>query len=86
MGLIYSKEELMNRLSELRDKRDLVQRNRVAILKKYTRKGDGIFAVRMKGTPVHVKSALNYNDYLAHLVYFALYIVARSAEILASDQ
>ncbi len=38
MGLIYSKEELMNRLSELRDKRDLVQRNRVAILKKYTRK------------------------------------------------
>ena len=28
----------MNRLSELRDKRDLVQKNRVAILKKYTRK------------------------------------------------
>ena len=38
MGFIYSKEELMNRLSELRDKRDLVQKNRVAILKKYTRK------------------------------------------------
>ena len=38
MGSIYSKEELMNRLSELRDKRDLVQKNRVAILKKYTRK------------------------------------------------
>tara|TARA_B100001142_G_scaffold262614_1_gene265627 strand:- start:204 stop:416 length:213 start_codon:yes stop_codon:yes gene_type:complete len=38
MGSIYSKEELMNRLSELRDKRDLVQKNRVAILEKYTRK------------------------------------------------
>lgn len=38
MGFIYSKEELMNRLSELRDKRDLVQKNRVAILKKYTRR------------------------------------------------
>ncbi len=38
MGFIYSKEELMNRLSELRDKRDLVQKNRVAILEKYTRK------------------------------------------------
>lgn len=38
MGFIYSKEELMNRLSELKDKRDLVQKNRVAILKKYTRK------------------------------------------------
>tara|TARA_B100001778_G_scaffold204352_1_gene168863 strand:+ start:1966 stop:2178 length:213 start_codon:yes stop_codon:yes gene_type:complete len=38
MGFIYSKEELMNRLSELRDKRDLVQKNRVAILTKYTRK------------------------------------------------
>ena len=36
-------------------------------VKKYTRKGDGIFAVRMKGTPVHVKSALNYNDMLKHL-------------------
>jgi len=35
-------------------------------VKKYTRKGDGIFAVRMKGTPVHVKSALNYNDMLRH--------------------
>lgn len=38
MGFIYSKEELMNRLSELRDKRDLVQKNRVEILTKYTRK------------------------------------------------
>tara|TARA_Y100000589_G_scaffold316488_1_gene341283 strand:- start:232 stop:444 length:213 start_codon:yes stop_codon:yes gene_type:complete len=38
MGFIYSKEELMNRLSELRDKRDLIQKNRVAILEKYTRK------------------------------------------------
>ena len=38
MGFIYSKEELMSRLSELRDKRDLVQKNRVAILEKYTRK------------------------------------------------
>ena len=38
MGFIYSKEELMSRLSELRYKRDLVQKNRVAILKKYTRK------------------------------------------------
>ena len=38
MGFIYSKEELMSRLSELRDKRDLVQKNRVAILTKYTRK------------------------------------------------
>ena len=33
---------------------------------KYTRKGDAPFAVRMKGTPVHVKSALNYNDMLRH--------------------
>ena len=38
MGFIYSKEELINRLSELRNKRDVVQKNRVAILKKYTRK------------------------------------------------
>lgn len=38
MGFIYSKEELMSRLSELRDKRDFVQKNRVAILEKYTRK------------------------------------------------
>ena len=38
MGFIYSKEELMRRLSELRDKRDFVQKNRVAILEKYTRK------------------------------------------------
>ena len=36
-------------------------------VKKYTRKGDEPFAVRMKGTPVHVKSALNYNDMLKHL-------------------
>ena len=35
-------------------------------VKKYTRKGDDLFAVRMKGTPVHVKSALNYNDMLKH--------------------
>ena len=35
-------------------------------VKKYTRKGDAPFAVRMKGTPVHVKSALNYNDMLRH--------------------
>ena len=38
MGFIYSKEELMSRLSELKNKRDLVQKNRVAILEKYTRK------------------------------------------------
>lgn len=38
MGSIYSKDQLMDQLSELRDKRDLVQKNRVAILKKYTRK------------------------------------------------
>ena len=38
MGFIYSKEELMSRLSELRNKRDLIQKNRVEILKKYTRK------------------------------------------------
>ena len=36
-------------------------------VKKWQRKGDGNFAVRMKGTPVHVKSALNYNDMLKHL-------------------
>ena len=36
-------------------------------VRKYTRKGDDIFAARMKGTPVHVKSALNYNDMLKHL-------------------
>ena len=35
-------------------------------VKKWQRKGDGNFAVRMKGTPVHVKSALNYNDMLKH--------------------
>ena len=33
----------------------------------YTRKGDKPFMPRMKGTPVHVKSALNYNDMLRHL-------------------
>tara|TARA_B100000963_G_C22524948_1_gene624836 strand:- start:260 stop:472 length:213 start_codon:yes stop_codon:yes gene_type:complete len=38
MGYIYSKEELISRLSELRDKRDWVQKKRLAILKKYTRK------------------------------------------------
>ena len=38
MGSIYSKNELMDQLCELRDKRDLIQKNRVAILKKYTRK------------------------------------------------
>ena len=35
-------------------------------VKKWQRKGDGTFAVRMKGTPIHVKSALNYNDMLKH--------------------
>ena len=35
-------------------------------VKKYTRKGDAPFAPRMKGTPVHVKAALNYNDMLRH--------------------
>jgi hypothetical protein len=35
-------------------------------VKKYTRKGDEPFAPRMKGTPVHVKSALNYNDMLRY--------------------
>ena len=35
-------------------------------VKKYTRKGDAPFSIRMKGTPVHVKSALNYNDMLKH--------------------
>jgi DNA polymerase elongation subunit (family B) len=34
---------------------------------KYVRKGDKPFMPRMKGTPVHVKSALNYNDMLRHL-------------------
>tara|TARA_Y100000589_G_scaffold319593_1_gene348338 strand:+ start:16 stop:228 length:213 start_codon:yes stop_codon:yes gene_type:complete len=38
MGFIYSKEELVNRLTELKHKRDLIQKNRVAILEKYTRK------------------------------------------------
>ena len=33
-------------------------------VKKYTRKKDEPFTARMKGTPVHVKSALNYNDML----------------------
>ena len=35
-------------------------------VRKYTRKSDEPFTPRMKGTPVHVKSALNYNDYLRH--------------------
>ena len=35
-------------------------------VKKYTRKGDEPFTPRMKGTPVHVKAALNYNDMLRH--------------------
>lgn len=34
---------------------------------KYVRQGDKPFMPRMKGTPVHVKSALNYNDMLRHL-------------------
>ena len=38
MGSIYSKDELMDQLAELRNKRDLVQKNRVAILERYTRK------------------------------------------------
>ncbi len=38
MGSIYSKDNLMNQLTELRDKRDLVQKKRIAILDKYTRK------------------------------------------------
>jgi len=38
MGSIYSKDELVNQLTELKDKRDLVQKKRVAILEKYTRK------------------------------------------------
>tara|TARA_R110002074_G_scaffold326791_2_gene497278 strand:+ start:1410 stop:3890 length:2481 start_codon:yes stop_codon:yes gene_type:complete len=36
-------------------------------VKKYVRRGDKPFGVRMKGTPVHVKSALNYNDMIRHL-------------------
>jgi hypothetical protein len=35
-------------------------------VRKYTRKRDEPFTPRIKGTPVHVKSALNYNDYLRH--------------------
>jgi DNA polymerase elongation subunit (family B) len=35
-------------------------------IKKYTRKGDLLFAVKRKGAPVHVKSAINYNDMLKH--------------------
>ena len=35
-------------------------------VKKYTKKGDEPFTPRMKGTPVHVKAALNYNDMLRH--------------------
>ncbi|MBL56245.1 MAG: hypothetical protein CMP61_03560 [Flavobacteriales bacterium] len=38
MGSIYSKDELVSQLTALKDKRDLVQKNRVAILEKYTRK------------------------------------------------
>tara|TARA_B100000768_G_C11130651_1_gene311620 strand:- start:289 stop:501 length:213 start_codon:yes stop_codon:yes gene_type:complete len=38
MGSIYSKDNLMDQLTELRDKRDLVQKKRIAILDKYTRK------------------------------------------------
>ncbi len=34
---------------------------------KYVRRGDKPFTPRIKGTPVHVKSALNYNDMLSHL-------------------
>ena len=34
---------------------------------KYIRKGDEPFTPRLKGTPVHVKSALNYNDMISHL-------------------
>ena len=36
-------------------------------ISKYIRRGDKPFTPRMKGTPVHVKSALNYNDMLRHL-------------------
>ena len=35
-------------------------------VRKYTKKGDEPFTPRMKGTPVHVKAALNYNDMLRH--------------------
>ena len=38
MGSIYSKDDLLDQLAELRNKRDLVQKNRVAILERYTRK------------------------------------------------
>jgi hypothetical protein len=38
MESLFSKDELMDQLTELRNKRDLAQKNRVAILKKYTRK------------------------------------------------
>ena len=35
-------------------------------ISKYTTKRAKPFAIRPKGTPVHVKSALNYNDLLKH--------------------
>ena len=35
-------------------------------VRKYTKKGDEPFTPRIKGTPVHVKAALNYNDMLRH--------------------
>lgn len=38
MGTIFSENELIDQLNDLRSKRDLIQKNRVAILKKYTRK------------------------------------------------
>jgi hypothetical protein len=38
MGSIYSKDQLVNQLTQLKDKRDLVQKSRVAILEKYSRK------------------------------------------------
>lgn len=38
MGTIFSENELIDQLNDLRSKRDLIQKNRVAILKKYTSK------------------------------------------------
>lgn len=38
MEVLYSRDELMKQLDALKSQRDQVQKNRVAVLEKYTRK------------------------------------------------
>ena len=45
---------------------DIMAPTGVKEISKYTTKRAKPFAIRPKGTPVHVKSALNYNDLLKH--------------------